>query len=257
MKVIAIQLDIAWENKLANYAKVRALCAGAGIPAGSLIVLPEMFATGFSMNLAATLEEQPSETERFLSELARRYESWIIGGLVASGTNGRGRNEAVALSPEGELVARYCKCQPFSLGGETEHHEAGEEIVTFKWNDLIVAPLICYDLRFPELFRSALQRGAHLFVVIANWPVKREGHWIKLLQARAIENQAYVVGVNRCGDDPHFQYSGRSLIVNPHGDIIADAGSREGMISAEVDEAKVSAWRAEFPAVRDMRRERS
>jgi omega-amidase len=253
MKIFGCQLDIAWENPLANYAKARALCANAEIPPGSLIVLPEMFATGFSMNLGVTLEQPPSKTERFASELARKLQSWVIAGLVAPGKNGKGRNEALVLSPKGEPIARYCKWHPFPLAGEHDRHEPGEEIVTFDWNGVLVAPFICYDLRFPELFRQAVRRGAHLFAVIANWPSKRHRHWINLLQARAIENQAYVIGVNRCGSDPMHHYTGQSLIVNPHGDAMADAGEEEGMIRAEVDLAEITAWRKEFPALRDMR----
>jgi len=98
-----------------------------------------------------------------------------------------------------------------------------------------------------------VRRDAQLFAVIANWPVKRIHHWITLLQARAIENQAYVVGVNRTGTDPKYNYNGHSLIVNPHGEILADAGTGEGVISAEADLEILQAWRAEFPALQDMR----
>jgi len=139
------------------------------------------------------------------------------------------------------------------LGGESKNYEAGAEILTFKWHGFVVAPFVCYDLRFPELFREGARQAAQLFVVIANWPIKRIQHWVVLLQARAIENQAYVVGVNRTGSDPTYPYNGRSLIVNPHGDILVDAGSSECVISADVDLATVEAWRAEFPALQDMR----
>jgi omega-amidase len=253
MRLVGCQLEIAWENPPANCAKVHALCSKAEIPPGSLIVLPEMFATGFSMHLAATLEQPPSETERFVESLAREHQSWVIAGMIAAGKDGKGRNEAVVFSPEGFRIARYCKWHPFPLAGEQECHEAGEEIVTFDWNGLSTAPFICYDLRFPELFRAGVRQGAQLFAVMANWPSKRHRHWINLLQARAIENQAYVIGVNRCGSDPMHQYTGQSVIIDPHGEIVADAGEREGIISAEVDVACVTGWRKEFPALRDMR----
>jgi len=123
----------------------------------------------------------------------------------------------------------------------------------FAWQSFQVAPFICYDLRFPELFRASARRGAQLFAVIANWPLTRAQHWITLLQARAIENQAYVAGVNRCGRDPKLGYNGRSLIISPQGDILADAEDKECVISAELDLAGLLAWREKFPALQDMR----
>lgn len=262
MKIFCCQLDIVWENKAANYAKAQKLIATANVPAGSLVLLPEMFATGFSMNVPAIAEpggagvppaSPLSETATFLSRTAREFGIYLIGGLVTAADGGRGRNQATAFSPEGGEIARYTKCQPFTLGGEAQHYEAGKGVATFQWQDCVVAPFVCYDLRFPELFREAVQRGAQLFVVIANWPVKRIHHWITLLQARAIENQAYVAGVNRTGTDPGLTYNGRSLIINPHGEILADAGIGEGVISAEMDLPGLEAWRREFPALQDMR----
>jgi predicted amidohydrolase len=107
-------------------------------------------------------------------------------------------------------------------------------------------------LRFPEIFRTAVKRGAEVFVVIADWPNRREHHWVTLLQARAIENLAYVVGVNRAGKDPFHVYPGRSMIVDPHGKILADAGLNEGIVSAEIDPVVVRSWRKDFPALQDI-----
>ena len=112
---------------------------------------------------------------------------------------------------------------------------------------------ICYDLRFPEAFRSVVRRGAEVLVVIANWPEPRRDHWRTLLQARAIENQCYVVGVNRTGTDPKLSYSGDSMIVAPRGEVLADAGSDERVISAELDGEALRAYRAEFPVLSDIR----
>jgi omega-amidase len=253
MKIIGCQLDIVWEDKPANYAKVEMLLGTADIPPDSLIVLPEMFATGFSMNVAAIHESEPSPTADFLARLARHYQSFVIAGLVSLGPSGSGRNDAAVFSPSGELLARYCKMHPFPLAGETIHYEPGSELTSFSSGEFTVAPFICYDLRFPEIFRLAMRQNVHLFVVIANWPVKREQHWITLLRARAIENQACVVGINRCGTDPHFSYSGRSLIIDSHGEILADAGHAEGLVSAELHLQPILSWRKDFPALQDMR----
>jgi predicted amidohydrolase len=255
MRIVACQLDCAWEDPKANYARVRSLLEAASIPAGALIVLPEMFSTGFSMNVAGIHEQEPSETEAFLANAARHYQAFLLGGLVTRAPDGRGRNEAVVFDPDGKLFCRYCKIHPFSFGGETRHYAGGSEIVTFRWHDFVVAPFVCYDLRFPEIFRIATQRGAHLLAVIANWPARRVNHWVALLRARAIENQAYVVGVNRAGNDPKLAYPGRSLIIDPQGEVAAEGSEAEQMVSADVDLAKVISWRNEFPALRDMRAE--
>lgn len=255
MTIVCCQLDIAWENKSANYQKVRSQLEAAKVPAGSLVVLPEMFSTGFSMNVAGIHEGTPSETEEFLAATARDYGVFMLGGLVTLGADGRGRNEAVVFAPEGKLMARYCKIHPFTFGGESQHYGAGSEIVTFHWQGFVVAPFICYDLRFPEVFRAAVRRGANLFAVIANWPAKRVQHWTTLLQARAIENQSYVVGVNRTGHDPKLAYPGRSLIIDSRGEIMADAGSEEVALSVGVELDQVTAWRREFPALQDIHAE--
>ena len=251
MKVFAVQFDIAWEDKAANFAKVRALLAATPPAPDSFIVLPEMFATGFSMNLAVTRQRAGREDETFLASLAREHRAHVLGGVISPGAGAMGCNDAVVFSPNGALLARYTKIHPFSLGGEAQGHAAGTNIVSFECGGFTVAPFVCYDLRFPEIFRAAAQRGANLFTVIALWPVKRQQHWLTLLQARAIENQAYVIGVNRIGSEPQFSYAGRSVVVDPHGVIIADAGEQERVLTAALDAETVHAWRHDFPALRD------
>jgi predicted amidohydrolase len=257
MRLIGVQLDIVWEDKAATFERVRRLLDAGQPPAGSLVVLPEMFATGFSMNVAAIREGGERPAERFLESVAREYGVHVLGGVVNSDADAKGRNQALVFGPDGRELCRYDKIHPFNLGEEGEHYAGGSAVRCFDWGGMTVAPLVCYDLRFPETFREAVatrqgRRAAQLFAVIANWPSRRDGHWVTLLQARAIENQAYVIGVNRCGSDPKHAYSGRSLIVDPHGKVLADAGSDECLISAEVDVAAVESWRREFPALADM-----
>ena len=249
----ALQLDIAWEDKAANYRKVESLLQATPPNPGSLVVLPEMFSTGFSMNLGITQQGPGREDEAFLAGLARKHRICVAGGLVNPGSDGKGRNDAVAFSPEGTVLAHYTKIHPFSLGGEANCHERGSEIVTFPWAGFVAAPFVCYDLRFPEIFRAAVRRGANLFTVIANWPDTRIEHWITLLRARAIENQAYVVGVNRVGSDPTLKYPGRSLLVDPMGQIVLDAGEGEGVFGADVSIDAVRTTRERLPFLRDMR----
>lgn len=253
MKTYLVQFDIAWENKAANQLKVCEMLTAAQPEVGSLIVLPEMFNTGFSTRLEITAQGPGREDEVFLASLAKAFKCTVMAGVISPLVQGKAFNESVTFSPEGELLARYVKIQPFTLGGEAECHAAGHEVMTFPWQGFTVAPLVCYDLRFPEHFRTAVGKGANLLVVIASWPVKRYHHWLTLLQARAIENQAYVIGVNRCGSDPHLSYNGRSVVVSPHGIIVADAGENENLLGVELDLDDLLRWREEFPALADMR----
>jgi omega-amidase len=253
MNVIACQLDIVWEDKPANHAKVIQLLEEAQPAPGSLVVLPEMFATGFSMRTAMITDSISQETQRFLADTARSFGIYLLGGVVTTGRAGLGRNECVGYNPQGEEFVRYCKLHPFTYGGESQHYEAGERIVTFEWAGFTVAPFICYDLRFPEIFRAAVRQGANLFTVMANWPVTRINHWNCLLQARAIENQACVVGVNRCGIDPTLPYSGQSQIINARGEQLAVADGFESTIQADLCLSEVVNYRTNLPFLADLR----
>lgn len=255
MKTYAVQLDIAWERKSPNHQRVRALLEAARPDEGSLVVLPEMFATGFSMNVDAIDDGEKGETRDFLADLAARFRVHLVAGIVTRNPDGSGNNLSLLLDPTGTETARYSKIHPFSMAGEKDHYQAGNSVVVTECCGFKLAPFICYDLRFPEIFRSAAARGANLFTLIANWPVARVDHWITLLRARAIENQAYVVGVNRAGSDPMLVYPGRSLIVDPKGAILADAGDLEHVISAEADPQIVEEYRKSFPILADIRPE--
>jgi predicted amidohydrolase len=252
-QIACAQFDIAWEDKPANYRIVTEMVRQAKLPAGSLLVLPEMFATGFTMNVAKIEEPPEGPTQQFLASMARDHKIYVAAGLVQKGPDGRGRNELLAISPEGQLLCRYAKMHPFAPGGEAEHYASGHEIVQFDWQGLKVTPFICYDLRFPELFRKAARMGTDVFLDIASWPAARTNHWITLLQARAIENQAFVLGNNRCGSDPKFGYLGRSMIIDHAGEILADAGEGPGMISAKLDVTSMQAYRFKLPFLKDMR----
>ncbi len=254
MKIVLVQLDVAWEDPAANFSRVTALLEKSPPQPGSLIVLPETFATGFTLSTEASRPtDSPSASEVFLRETALRHRSTVVGGVIGYSEENPAAlaNQAVVFGPDGARLACYQKQRPFSLIGEPAWYPPGTRSVTFQHAGFQIAPLICYDLRFPELFRGPAVAGATAFVVIAQWPVKRQEHWIVLLKARAIENQAFVIGVNRCGRDPEFSYSGRSMVVNPHGIVIADAGETERVLTAEIDPAEAEAWRRDFPALRD------
>jgi omega-amidase len=242
LKVLGLQLDIVWENKAANHDKVRRLLSAARPEPGTLVVLPEMFTTGFTMNLA--LAEDTGES---VAAIAKEYRVNLLAGVVRDR-----HNEAVLFDAQGREVARYAKMHPFKFAGETA--EPGTTPVVVDCDEFKLAPTVCYDLRFPELFRAGVKRGANLFAVIANWPTSRLDHWLTLLKARAIENQSYVIGVNRCGRDPNADYPGHSQIIDPHGGVLADAGESEGIVSATLDLPGLQTYRKKFPVLEDSSR---
>jgi omega-amidase len=252
MRVYGVQTDIDWENKAVNHTRVQEMLASVFPERGSLVLLPEMFATGFSMNVAGIADQATHETQAFLAELAAMHDVYIMGGVVVADADGRGRNQCVIYGPNGDELARYSKIRPFTFGGESDHYEAGERVEIFEWEGFRVAPFICFDLRFPELFRTAAAKGANLLTVIANWPETRVAHWECLLRARAIENQAYVIGVNRSGRDPFLSYPGRSLIIDPNGETLAEAGAEETIMTAQLDPGHVDSIRRKLPFLADM-----
>ena len=253
MEILGFQTDIAWHDRGANLARTAEMLEAARPAPGALAVMPEMSMSGFSRDVAAATEGI-AETEAGLAALARHHGIAIMAGL-ATRHDGCSANESVTFGPGGTELARYRKLQPFSLVGEGDAYAAGHRIVTFHWGGFTIAPFICYDLRFPELFRAALDKGADLFAVIGNWPNRRHQHWVTLLRARAIENLAVTIGVNRAGTDPEFTYDGGSAILGPQAEVLAEAVEAPGFIRAEVSPSLVSEWRAHFPALRDRRRD--
>lgn len=256
MQIVAVQLNMAWEDKQANHRRVEALLAQTQIAPGALIILPEMCETGFTMNPAAAAQDAQRSGEAWLRELAASTSSAVMGGLASPlDEAGQSRNEAIVVAPDGSELARYQKLQPFSHSGEQEHYLAGDQICLFSWQGVKIAPFICYDLRFPEHFRRATQAGAELLTLIACWPAVRSEHWVRLLQARAIENLAVTIGVNRSGTEPGLTFDGRSAGFDHMGQPLFEADAREQVIVCDVDLDAARDWRAHFPALRDIRDE--
>jgi omega-amidase len=188
-----------------------------------------------------------------LSRLAKESQCYVLSGLATTTAEGCVRNEAVVFDTKGTEMIRYNNYHPFSLDGENDYYIPGNRIPALKCQEFTVSPFICDDLRFPEAFRVAVGRGTKLFVVIAKWPRSRHGHWEILLQACAIENQALVIGVNRCGSDPNHSYSGGSMILDPSGNSLALSGYKEAVIQAILDYSLLVDYRARFPALSDQR----
>lgn len=248
-------MDLVWQDRPANHAAARRWLETANLDAGDLVVLPEMFPVGFSMNVAAT-HDANGDTEAFVRTLAKDFGVYLIAGNVTK-PDDLGRNEALVASPAGEIVARYHKLHPFRFANEHRHFRGGDGVVVFDCpapaGPVRVAPFVCYDLRFPEVFRLAVTQGAEVMVVIANWPTARVAHWLALLTARAIENQTYVIGVNRVGQDPNADYPGRSVVIDPQGRTVLDGGDTPGVAACTLDLTELRAYRARFPALTDVR----
>ncbi|MEO1584851.1 MAG: nitrilase-related carbon-nitrogen hydrolase [Planctomycetota bacterium] len=253
MKAHLFQLDPVWEDREANFKLVEQATATADISPGDLLVLPELFDSGFSLNVTRTADKDGG-TLRFLLELADDLGVTIQGSrTVLACQCSQATNRATVVGPNDRLICDYSKIHPFTLGREPEAFLGGARVETYAWGNATVCPAICYDLRFPELFRLGLAAGAEVFAIGANWPAARHEHWRALAVARAIENQAFVLAVNRVGTDPHLEYLGGTLAIDSMGRTLGELGDDPGVLSVEIDTGSVRAWRSEFPAWRDMK----
>ena len=251
MKVFGFQFAPLRHQKDENQAIVEQMLVDAVPPPGSLVVLPEMFDSSWTFDVDAATE---GDSPGWAARTAQRFQIHLQIGFGRQVDRAPGAaNATVIAHPDGHLGDVYEKMHPFGFTKEPQYYAAGTRLVLDRVGPFTIAPTICYDLRFPELYRHAALAGADLITVIASWPSARIAHWRTLLIARAIENQAFVVGVNRVGADPDHKYGGESLIVSPQGDILADAGSNSGVISAEIDSRTTTNWRKTFPALADHR----
>ena len=251
----AVQFDIVWEDKPANHQKIDLLLDDADIQPGTFVVLPELSDTGFSFNLDTIVDDL---TLPWAQKTAAERNIFLQVGYAIRSDDGRGRNCATIVAPDGSLLGTYQKVFPFSFGKtrEIDYYTGGEILLIEKIKeDANVCPLICYDLRFPELYRLATQAGTEVFTIGANFPAARKEHWRTLNIARSIENQAFVIACNRIGDDPSLSFAGGSMIISPLGEIIAEADESECIIQAELDLDELRAWRTRFPTLNDIKPE--
>jgi predicted amidohydrolase len=250
MKVAAIQSDIEWEDPDANFEHLAPRIAAAGSDGARLVLLPEMFATGFSMATDEVVELEGGPTERFLRDQAVEHGIYLGGSCaITTARDARPYNRFVLAGPDGAAVF-YDKIHPFTFGGEAEHYAAGDRTLTFDIEGLKCSVFICYDLRFADYF-WALAKDTDVYIVVANWPAARALHWSTLLQARAIENLAYVVGLNRVGVGGGLAYGGGSCFIDPFGEIIAEAGDEEAVLFGDLDPERVVAVRSSYPFLED------
>ena len=252
MIVAGIQHDIVWERPEENFARFAPMIERAAAAGARLVVLTEMYATGFSMKTDRIAEAIDGPSTRFLADQAEAHGVWVCASVPERAeASARPFNQLVLAAPDGS-TRRYAKIHPFTFGREHEHYAAGDDFLTVDIEGTRCTFFVCYDLRFADEFWALADR-TDCYVLPANWPASRREHWMALLRARAIENQAYVVGVNRVGHGGRLHYCGDSMIIDPFGEIVARAGDSETVIVADVDPERVRSVRAEYPFLQDRR----
>jgi omega-amidase len=250
MKAALVQYSQNFENIQENREKLDSLL-GKSISDEDLLVFPEMTLTGYTMNSEKFAEDEEGESLRYLSGIASVYKKHVVAGYIEK-NNGSCYNTLVHFNRVGEITARYRKIHLFSYAGENSHYTPGTEAVETKIEDFNTGVSICYDLRFPELFREYAKKRSSLIICIASWPVKRIHHWKMLLRARAVENQCYVIGVNRTGIDPFNKYNGCSGVFDPLGEELFMAEDRESVITCELNISLVDEVRHRYRFLDDI-----
>jgi omega-amidase len=251
MRLSIVQADLIWENPAANLrAFDRQLAPLAGHT--DVVVLPEMFTTGFSMNAGSLAEPMDGPTIHWMRQTSAQLNAAVAGSFICR-VNDHFYNRFAWVTPEGDCHT-YDKRHLFALGGEHHTYTAGSEKNTFAWRGWRICPLICYDLRFPVWSAPAGPQDPHydLLLYVANWPSRRSLHWSTLLQARAIENQAYTIGVNRVGGDGNdLEYSGDSAIIEYSGQPLCRLSGEAGVYTAELSIDKQNHYRKQLPFLKD------
>ena len=249
MQIALVQFDIRWNDEAANHDQLTPLVKQAADGGAKLVVLPEMFNSGFSFLRGPDATRANKAGIEFLIELSSRHSIAICGSLPEQHGDDKPFN-TLYVAEHGEIIGSYRKLHLFSFGGETEKYRRGNELLNLSIDTINFSFFICYDLRFPVPF-ELLAPKTDAFVVVANWPAPRAHHWRSLLMARAIEQQAYVVGVNRIGQGGDLNYAGDSLCINPRGEVLCDGGSSSGVFFADIDAQEVNSYRSGFTALKD------
>lgn len=258
MKIYGIQMKVKLKQEDHNYANAQTWIRKAAELGADVVVLPEMWNVGFLTDEQEDYlaDEEGRKTKAFLSGLAQELGVNIVGGSVATKKGTDFFNTSYIMNREGRLVAEYDKAHLFSFVGEDKAYHAGDKLVTFQLDGINCGVILCYDLRFPEWSRKQVLAGTELLFIPAEWPLTRVDHWRILNQARAIENQVYIVAVNGCGKVDESQYNaGNSMIIHPLGSILADAGEepKETMIYSDIDLSDVEKVRKRMKVLQDRR----
>ncbi|MFC4598037.1 carbon-nitrogen family hydrolase [Cohnella hongkongensis] len=255
-RIALVQMNIEAGNTEANFAKMEAKLeeAAALDPKPDLIVLPEMWNTGYALTEIRKLADPDgARTKEVVSRFARRHGIHVLAGSIAQLRGDAVTNTIHVFDRSGAATAEYSKIHLFQLMNEHQHLEAGETAGAFELEGVPAAAMICYDIRFPELARKLALGGAKLLLVPAEWPHPRLHHWRTLLQARAIENQMFVVSCNTVGESGGSSFFGHSMAIDPWGEVLAEAGEEETIVVADLDLALVDEVRGRIPVFADRR----
>jgi predicted amidohydrolase len=254
LKIALAQMDITFGNPQANLAKARQLIVRAAEQKADLILFPELWSTGYDLSNAArhaTLLNEGIFAE--IAELAKANRIYVLGSNLSVLAPEKFGNTLTAFTPDGTLAGHYSKTHLFGLMNEPKYLTAGDSLTLLDLPFAKSGLSICYDLRFPELFRAYALRGAEIVFVPAEWPNPRLAHWQTLLRARAIENQMYVAACNRVGSDPGNTFFGHSCVIDPWGEILVEGDDQESLLMTTIDMEKVAEVRRKIPVFNDRR----
>jgi omega-amidase len=256
LKIAIIQMDIRFGDTQANYENVTEKIREAAKNAVDFIVLPELWTTGYDLeNLDMTADLNGEKVISVISALAKTYHVNILAGSIAKkDVDGNITNTSYVFGRDGGVIGEYSKVHLFRLMEEEKYLTQGNTEGLFQLDETIPCAVnICYDIRFPEWFRNHILKGAKLFVIPAEWPLPRKDHWKALLIARAIENQCYLIACNRSGSDPNNVFAGHSIIINPWGELIAEADEKEQILYGDIDLETLDEFRNRIPVFEDRR----
>ncbi|WP_045515494.1 carbon-nitrogen family hydrolase [Neobacillus niacini] len=254
VKITCVQMDIAFGDPNKNYEIAEKRIEEAMRENPDIIVFPELWTTGYDLTRLDTIADKNAGTTiEFFKNAAKKYHVHFVGGSVANRGDKGVKNTLLIINNEGQLVHSYSKLHLFKLMDEHLYLDAGEEKGLFELVNRTFGGVICYDIRFPEWIRAHTANGAEALFVVAEWPATRLSHWRSLLIARAIENQCFVIACNRSGHDPNNQFAGHSMIIDPWGEVLAEAGANEELLSAEIELDLVKDIRKQIPIFEDRR----
>ena len=246
LHIALIQFDIIWEDRDANIAQLEKMLQSAG--KADLVILPEMWSTGFSMRPETVAEITPGPALTWMIEYSQMINATIAGSISVS-DQGKYYNRLYVVHPD-STIQHYDKKHLFSYGKEDQHYQSGHERIVFEVNGWKIMPIVCYDLRFPVWCRNNLDYD--MMMVVANWPASRIHHWDALLKSRAIENQCYIAAVNRIGNDGNgLQYPGHSCIIDMNGDTLLEMNNAAGAGIIALDRGKLIEYRDHFRFLQD------
>jgi omega-amidase len=257
LKVAMLQMNIEFGDIDKNYHKAEQMINEAcEMYQPNVIVLPELWTTGYDLtNINELADPNVENTSHFLKELAKKNNVSFVGGSIANKTESGIENTLLVIDHRGHFIHKYSKLHLFRLMDEHQYLSPGRYMGLFRLFGHQLAGVICYDIRFPEWIRSHTSRGAEALFVVAEWPMPRLAHWRALLIARAIENQCYVIACNRSGEDPNNHFAGHSIVIDPWGEIVAEADDTESVLIAEIDLRKTREVREMIPVFSDRRPE--